>query len=84
MRTTIRGWRFLVDNEACTNEPLPQQTKSVIDYIRARILKAPAQFGYDGSEFKRELDEDCWGVTKNLRGCSCVGTCENCYCKKTL
>ncbi|KFY31683.1 hypothetical protein V493_00893 [Pseudogymnoascus sp. VKM F-4281 (FW-2241)] len=85
MKRSMEEWLFLADNEGCTNEPLPQQTSEIINYLQPRVRFEPEKFGYRREEL--QMFED---VCKRLvhlaaagKSCSCSTTCGvRCGCLK--
>jgi hypothetical protein len=83
LRRHVKAWRFCVENDRCTNEDIPKQSRAVIDYFRTRVQLDPAACGYLGKNGVKEFEED-WAVIagKSLK-CGCNDGCKrkNCLCR---
>ena len=80
-RRSIKAWRFCVENRECTNEDILKQTRSILDWMRVEVRRAPDEHGYT-SGFD-EFEEDWDVITGEAPRCTCKGECrrKNCACR---
>lgn len=83
LRRHIKAWRFCVENDRCTNEDVPKQSRSVIDYFRTKVKQDPAACGYLGKNGLKEFEEDWRVISGRSLKCGCQDGCKrkNCACK---
>jgi hypothetical protein len=83
LRRHIKAWRFCVENDRCTNEDVPKQSRSVIDFFRTRVQQDPAGCGYLGKNGFKEFEEDWRLISGRSLKCGCQDGCKrkNCACR---
>lgn len=83
LRRHVKAWRFCVENDRCTNEDVPKQTRSVIDFYRTRVRADPEKCGYLGKNGLQEFEEDWKIISGRSLKCGCGDACKrkNCACR---
>ena len=81
LRRSIKAWRLCVENRECTNEDILKQTRSILDWMRVEVRRAPDEHGYT-SGFD-EFEEDWDVITGEAPRCTCKEECrrKNCACR---
>ncbi|KAH8588826.1 hypothetical protein B0O99DRAFT_693126 [Bisporella sp. PMI_857] len=78
MHRSMREWRFCSDNDICTNENQPRQSRAILDYFRQLVKADPASCGYPQG-FK-EFEADCKEISDNSMRCKCSTGCKRGRC----
>ncbi|KFY68562.1 hypothetical protein V496_00977 [Pseudogymnoascus sp. VKM F-4515 (FW-2607)] len=85
LKQSLTEWLFLAENANCTNEPLPQQTPEILQYLLPRVKLEPRKFGYTAEELPL-FEDTCHRLlflTTEGRGCGCSTACgKRCGCSK--
>lgn len=79
-RQSIRQWKFVSDNDTCTNEDKPRQTRGVIDSLRDLIRADPILHGYGEEGSLDELENDWRAISRDALTCNCGTGCRNTRC----
>jgi hypothetical protein len=79
----VKAWRFCVENDRCTNEDVPKQSRSVVDFFRTRVQQDPAVCGYLGKKGLQEFEDDWRVISGRSLKCTCQDGCKrkNCVCR---
>jgi hypothetical protein len=81
MWRSMREWRFCSENDRCTNENQPRQSRSILDFFKREVYADPAACGYGKKNGMGLADfESDW---TRLSGASMVCSCKSgCKTKK--
>jgi len=77
----LRSWLFLTENnDKCTNEPPPKQTKAILTLARQFVLADPIRYGIRPDQVD-EFNDLCNKIIELTYSCDCPGKCrKSCEC----
>jgi hypothetical protein len=79
----LKWWCFYAENNHCSNETPPKETRSIMDIISNYVHSNPEKYGIRTPEELEDFDSLCERICSFTDKCNCYKGCgKNCPCAK--